>query len=238
MVTVLANLLDFQLPGQLMPRDPRAVRGGCKLMVLMGEEIEHRAFYELPAILRHAFPDGFTTYLNDSKVPGLTVDRQCVYAMEDGSEIAPTAGWHLTEQMIGFINPRYLTLHVKHGAFRKVDGELPETSPMERYALPKPPRRGEKVLAVGTTVVKALESAALTGLVYGDSDLAILPGHDWRLVDALLTCFQEPRSLPMAMVAAMTSPEWLLRAYEQAIREGYEWQQFGDRMLVIREAHP
>ena len=203
-------------------------------MVLRGKETEHRAFYELSAILRHAFPDGYVTYLNDSKVAGLPIDRQCVYAMEDGSEQAPTAGWDLTEQMIGYINPRYLTLHVKDGSFKKIDGDVPESSALERYAIQKTPRPSENVVAVGTTVVKAIESWADTGMAYGDSELAVIPGHEFLSVDAILTCFQEPRSLPMAMIAAFVGVDRLLSAYEEAMREGYLWQQFGDRMLVTR----
>ncbi|MBI2970326.1 MAG: tRNA preQ1(34) S-adenosylmethionine ribosyltransferase-isomerase QueA [Gammaproteobacteria bacterium] len=175
---------------------------------------------------------------------------QTVYARHPGAVAAPTAGLHFTDEMIkGFtangIATRYLTLHVGAGTFQPVRAERIEEHVMhkERFEVPEAlcaeiravrERKG-RVVAVGTTCVRALESAARTGGLKpanGETDIFIYPGFEFRIVDALLTNFHLPESTLLMLVCAFAGRERVLRAYEHAVREHYRFYSYGDAMFI------
>ena len=175
---------------------------------------------------------------------------QTVYARHDGSVAAPTAGLHFTEDLLSRsaargVDPSFVTLHVGPGTFRpirgrfedhRMDSEICEVSADTVTAIERTRRRGGRVVAVGTTTVRALESAARTGTLgpfQSSTDLFIRPGYRFRVVDCLLTNFHLPRSTLLCMVMAFAGEELLRRAYEIAIAERYRFYSFGDAMLVV-----
>jgi S-adenosylmethionine:tRNA ribosyltransferase-isomerase len=184
-----------------------------------------------------------------------TMDRnryQTVYARHPGAVAAPTAGLHLSEQLLrsltrAGIQTGTLTLHVGPGTFRPVSTERLEDHAMdeERYLVPVPTSalvtaargRGGRVLAVGTTCVRALEAAAAgPGQVRsgeGRTDLFIRPPFRVRVVDLLLTNFHLPRSTLLMLVCAFASRDLILEAYREAVRERYRFYSYGDCMLVL-----
>jgi S-adenosylmethionine:tRNA ribosyltransferase-isomerase len=181
---------------------------------------------------------------------------QTVYARSPGAIAAPTAGLHFTAELLREIETAgagiaRVTLHVGIGTFKPVSAERIEEHRMdsERYeiggeaaaAIRRARERGARVVAVGTTVVRTLESAALAGSGEvrpggGSTELFITPGFRFQVVDALLTNFHLPRSTLLMLVAAFAGRERVLAAYEEAVREGYRFYSYGDAMLV--ERHP
>jgi S-adenosylmethionine:tRNA ribosyltransferase-isomerase len=180
---------------------------------------------------------------------------QTVYARHDGAVAAPTAGLHLTNALLGRLAVRgcdvaSVTLHVGLGTFQPVTVEDLDQHPMhaERYmvsqstadAIAQARARGAPVVAVGTTAVRALESAAdpeRPGHVLpssGETRLLIQPGYEWRVVDGLLTNFHLPRSTLLALVSAFGGTEKVLEAYRFAVREHYRFFSYGDAMLLWR----
>ena len=182
---------------------------------------------------------------------------QTVFASQPGAVAAPTAGLHFSQQLFDQIRQRgietcELTLDVGLGTFQPVHADLLEKHVMhlEAYeisaraaeAVGKARRSGRPVLAVGTTVVRALEDAAERAslerggelLAPGRSEarLFITPGHNFRAVDALLTNFHLPRSTLLALVCAFAGRERVLRAYRHAVEEGYRFYSYGDCMLI------
>ena len=169
---------------------------------------------------------------------------QTVYAQTPGAVAAPTAGLHFDETMLRRIEEQgatmaKLTLHVGAGTFQPVRGEDIEAHRMhgERYAIPQETLAaiaGKRVLAVGTTSLRALETHWLTGEREGESDLFITPGFKFQVVDRLLTNFHLPRSTLLMLVAAFAGLENIRRAYAHAIRERYRFFSYGDAMLIER----
>jgi S-adenosylmethionine:tRNA ribosyltransferase-isomerase len=180
---------------------------------------------------------------------------QTVYARNAGAIAAPTAGLHLTPGILDRLVARgcevaSVTLHVGLGTFQPVQADDLDQHSMhaEDFALPEPTvaaiararARGAPVVAVGTTTVRALESAAdserpgYVRAMSGETRILIQPGHPWRVVDALLTNFHQPRSTLMALVCAFGGTERLLDAYQVAIRERYRFFSYGDAMLLWR----
>jgi len=169
---------------------------------------------------------------------------QTVYAQTPGAVAAPTAGLHFDETMLRRIEEQgatmaKLTLHVGAGTFQPVRGEDIEAHRMhgERYAIPQETLAaiaGKRVLAVGTTSLRALETHWLTGKREGESDLFITPGFKFQVVDRLLTNFHLPRSTLLMLVAAFAGLENIRRAYAHAIRERYRFFSYGDAMLIER----
>jgi S-adenosylmethionine:tRNA ribosyltransferase-isomerase len=177
---------------------------------------------------------------------------QTVYARVDGAIAAPTAGLHFTDDLLrglaaAGIGIARLTLHVGPGTFRPVRSERLEDHRLEpeAYRLPEETaraiaacrgRRG-RVVAVGTTVTRVLESrAAEDGTVRpgeGRCDLYILPGHRFLAVDALITNFHLPRTTLLALVAAFAGREAVLEAYRDALARGFRFYSYGDAMLVL-----
>jgi S-adenosylmethionine:tRNA ribosyltransferase-isomerase len=164
---------------------------------------------------------------------------QTVYADEPGSAAAPTAGLHFTPELLAALDVERLTLHVGLDTFRPVNEERLEEHRIhgERYDVApdawKRIRAAERVLAVGTTTVRALETLAREGPLTGRTELFITPGFEFRRVDALLTNFHLPRSTLLALVMAFAGVEEVRGLYELAIAERYRFYSFGDAMLIL-----
>jgi S-adenosylmethionine:tRNA ribosyltransferase-isomerase len=181
------------------------------------------------------------------------IDReryQTVYARAEGAVAAPTAGLHFTPALLGALEDRgvriaFLTLHVGPGTFLPVRSERVEDHRMhaETFVIPEKTAEavraarcaGRRVIAVGTTSLRALESAADRGQVRagsGRTDLFIYPGFRFQVVTALFTNFHLPRSTLLLLAAAFASREAILSAYAEAVREGYRFYSYGDAMLI------
>ncbi len=163
---------------------------------------------------------------------------QTVYAEAEGSAAAPTAGLHFTRELLERLDVERVTLHVGLDTFRPVSaGDLAEHEiHSERYSVSAPAweriRRARRVLAVGTTTVRVLESLARDAPLSGRTDLFITPGFEFRRVDSLLTNFHLPRSTLLALVMAFAGVEETRRLYRLAIEERYRFYSFGDAMLI------
>lgn len=171
---------------------------------------------------------------------------QTVYAREPGSAAAPTAGLHLTPELLAAIESRgvglaRVELVVGLDTFRPIMEEDPLDHRMhtERYRVPADTmrrcREAERVVAVGTTSVRALESAASTDRLQGRTDIFIHRGFDWQVVDLLMTNFHLPRTTLLMMIDAFVGDRWRT-LYEAALRDDYRFLSFGDAMLLDRHA--
>ncbi len=164
---------------------------------------------------------------------------QTVYAEEAGSAAAPTAGLHFTPELLAGLDVERVTLHVGLDTFRPLTTETVEEHELhgERYELrPEAWERiaaAERVLAVGTTTVRVLETVARDALLRGRTSLFVTPGFEFRRVDALLTNFHLPRSTLLALVMAFAGIEETRRLYRLAIEERYRFYSFGDAMLLF-----
>ncbi|MDF2749526.1 MAG: Queuosine biosynthesis protein [Gaiellaceae bacterium] len=164
---------------------------------------------------------------------------QTVYADEAGSAAAPTAGLHFTPELLARLDVERVTLHVGLDTFRPLTAATLEEHELhgERYEVrPEAWARiaaAGRVLAVGTTTVRVLETVARTGLPAGRTSLFVTPGFAFRRVDALLTNFHLPRSTLLALVMAFAGVEETRRLYRLAIDEGYRFYSFGDAMLLL-----
>jgi S-adenosylmethionine:tRNA ribosyltransferase-isomerase len=164
---------------------------------------------------------------------------QTVYAREPGSAAAPTAGLHFTPELLERLDVERVTLHVGLDTFRPVTAPRLDEHELhgERYEV-RPEaweriRGAERILAVGTTSVRVLETLARRGPLAGRTSLFVTPGFDFRRVDALLTNFHLPRTTLLALVMAFAGVEETRRLYELAIAERYRFYSFGDAMLVL-----
>ncbi|MDQ6710724.1 MAG: tRNA preQ1(34) S-adenosylmethionine ribosyltransferase-isomerase QueA [Candidatus Dormibacteraeota bacterium] len=179
---------------------------------------------------------------------------QTVFSKVEGSAAAPTAGLHFTEDLLARIAARgvevaTVTLHVGLDTFRPVRVEDPTQHRIHREwyqlgeetaeAIRRTRRRGGRVVAVGTTCVRVLETTADdTGVSPGEgwTELLILPGHRFRTVDALLTNFHLPKSTLLMLVSAFAGRDRILAAYAEAVRQGYRFYSFGDCMFITASA--
>ncbi|HET8653290.1 MAG TPA: tRNA preQ1(34) S-adenosylmethionine ribosyltransferase-isomerase QueA [Gaiellaceae bacterium] len=163
---------------------------------------------------------------------------QTVYAREEGSAAAPTAGLHFTPELLAQLDVERVTLHVGLDTFRPVEGDTLERHEIhsERYSVDPAAweriRVAERVLAVGTTTVRVLETLASNTVLQGRTSLFITPGYEFQRVDSLLTNFHLPRSTLLALVMAFAGVEETRRLYELAIEERYRFYSFGDAMLI------
>ena len=164
---------------------------------------------------------------------------QTVYARNEGSAAAPTAGLHFTPELLAGFDVERVTLHVGLDTFRPLAVESLEEHQLhsERYEVAPEAweriRAAERVLAVGTTTVRVLESLARGAPLSGRTDLFVTPGFEFRRVDALLTNFHLPRSTLLALVMAFAGVEETRRLYRLAIEERYRFYSFGDAMLLL-----
>ena len=214
----------------------RDIRFSCEGIFL--ETLEHFGRVPLPPYIKEDLGD-----------PGR---YQTVYAKHLGAAAAPTAGLHFTPELLkevggAGIDIRELTLHIGLGTFRPVQSENVEEHVMhsEYFIIPdetaqaitRTRKDGGRVIAVGTTVARALEaSAASDGSVEpvsGDTDIFIKPGYKFKTVDGLVTNFHLPESTLVMLVSALAGRENVLNAYSQAVLERYRFFSFGDAMLII-----
>ncbi len=164
---------------------------------------------------------------------------QTVYADREGSAAAPTAGLHFTPELLAGLDVERVTLHVGLDTFRPVSVEdlADHAIHSERYEVGHEAweriRAAERVLAVGTTTVRVLESLAAGAPLAGRTELFITPGFAFRRTDALLTNFHLPGSTLLALVMAFAGVEETRRLYELAIAERYRFYSFGDAMLIL-----
>jgi S-adenosylmethionine:tRNA ribosyltransferase-isomerase len=164
---------------------------------------------------------------------------QTVYAREPGSAAAPTAGLHFTPELLGRLDVERVTLHVGLDTFRPVTAERLDDHVLhgERYAVEPAAwariQRARRVVAVGTTTVRVLETLARGGPLTGRTKLFVTPGFEFTRVDALVTNFHLPRSTLLALVMAFAGVEETRRLYRLAVEEGYRFYSFGDAMLVL-----
>jgi S-adenosylmethionine:tRNA ribosyltransferase-isomerase len=212
-------------------------------------EFEGEGEGDLDARIRASGTLPLPPYIRNEDAP---LDRyQTVYADRDGSIAAPTAGLHFSEELIASLRQSGIhfgkvTLHVGAGTFKPVSadriqdhhmhaewGEVPEETATlvgETHA------RGGRVVAVGTTSSRLLESAWRDGAVRtftGDTSLFIYPGYRFRAIDGLVTNFHLPRSTLLMLISALAGRERVLHAYEEAVRLRYRFYSFGDAMLIL-----
>ncbi|MFA6429538.1 MAG: tRNA preQ1(34) S-adenosylmethionine ribosyltransferase-isomerase QueA [Patescibacteria group bacterium] len=171
---------------------------------------------------------------------------QTVYAKHTGSVAAPTAGFHFTEHLLDELRAKgvriaFVTLHVGLGTFRPMKTETLEAHEMHEEwthvpdetadAIAEAKRNGHRVIAVGTTTVRALESAA--GQTFsGFTRLFITPGYSFRVIDSLITNFHLPKSTLLVLVSSFAGRDFILQAYKHAIEHDYRFYSFGDAMLI------
>jgi len=218
--------------------------------------MKHHGVPPLPPYIKK---DGIETYTNND------VERyQTIYANKAGSAAAPTAGFHMSDTVVNAIKERgafmeYVTLHVGIDTFlpvrvddpklHKMHGERIEISKKTATAIADAKNRGSKIIAIGTTTTRALESSALNAetdkkvtaiefeggkIAYGKwtTNLFILPGFEFKIVDALLTNFHQPKSTLLMMVSAFAEREFILECYKKAIHKPYRLFSYGDCMLI------
>jgi len=191
-------------------------------------------------------------YISRAPMPEDRIRYQTVYAKREGSVAAPTAGLHFTNQLLDSLSAKGvaiagLDLEVGSGTFKPVEGEDIGQHPMhaERYDIPQRlaaltgeiKRMGGRVWAVGTTVVRALESATdeagITHPGSGETSLLIVPGYRFRVVDRLVTNFHLPRSTLLMLVSAFAGHETTRAAYRHAVEQRYRFYSYGDAMAII-----
>lgn len=179
---------------------------------------------------------------------------QTVYAREQGAVAAPTAGLHFTDEMLAGLKAQgietaFVTLHVGAGTFQpvKVENVAEHKMHSEIYDIPQATvdavaaarARGGRVVAIGTTSVRALESAARGGELKagrGETDIFITPGYTFRVVDKLLTNFHLPKSTLMMLVSAFAGYDEIFHAYRHAVEQQYRFFSYGDAMLLEKKA--
>jgi S-adenosylmethionine:tRNA ribosyltransferase-isomerase len=181
-------------------------------------------------------------YIRHAPQPEDAERYQTVYAAVPGAVAAPTAGLHFNEEMLKKMGQTgaaiaKLTLHVGFGTFQPVRAEEIEAHRMhsERYRISRETwnaMSGRRVLAVGTTSLRALEAAALTGRLEGETDLFIYPGFEFKVVRRLLTNFHLPRSTLLMLVSAFAGIDNIREAYAHAIARRYRFFSYGDAMLI------
>jgi S-adenosylmethionine:tRNA ribosyltransferase-isomerase len=177
---------------------------------------------------------------------------QTVYADKRGAVAAPTAGLHFTEGLLKRITKKgvqveYVTLHIGLGTFRPVqvedlnrhqmDSEYFEVSPATAMAINNTRKKRHKIIAVGTSSVRAMETVVVSGFQIspkrGWTDKFIYPPYDFKMVDALITNFHQPKSTLMMMVAAFAGHGLIMKAYREAKKHDYRFLSYGDAMLII-----
>ncbi len=178
---------------------------------------------------------------------------QTIYAKYDGSAAAPTAGLHFTEELLSKIEAKGIkiakvTLHVGIGTFRPVKEENVEEHKMhsEHFYITKEEadkinnakKQNKRIISVGTTSCRVLESISdESGMVHpceDDTSIYIYPGYKFKCIDGLITNFHLPKSTLLMLVSAFAGREYILKAYEEAVKEKYRFFSFGDAMLIIK----
>jgi S-adenosylmethionine:tRNA ribosyltransferase-isomerase len=234
---LLVERLDGDGLWEGLARPTRRLRPGCRygpveLLEHLGEGRWRLRLHGEPAG-ETPLPPYITEPLDDPE------RYQTVYAREEGSAAAPTAGLHFTPEVLARLDVERVTLHVGLDTFRPVAVEDLGEHELhgERYSVAPEAweriRSAERVVAVGTTTVRVLETLARGGPLAGRTDLFVTPGFEFRRTDALLTNFHLPRSTLLALVMAFAGVEETRRLYRLAVDERYRFYSFGDAMLVL-----
>jgi S-adenosylmethionine:tRNA ribosyltransferase-isomerase len=227
--------------------------GGCDATVIGREDDMFRLRLSVPVLeflLQHGDVP-LPPYLNRDSESADNERYQTVYAREPGAVAAPTAGLHFDERMLEEttrmgVQHEYVTLHVGAGTFQplreqqieanRLHAERVQVSAEVCDAVRATRASGGRVIAVGTTSVRALETASASGDLQpfdGETDLFVVPGFAFRCVDAMLTNFHLPRSSLMMLVAAFAGRERILDAYRHAVENQYRFFSYGDAMLIL-----
>jgi S-adenosylmethionine:tRNA ribosyltransferase-isomerase len=221
--------------------------GRCKLQIQTKMDaqkaMEIIGFPPLPPYIKR--DDDPTVAAEDEK------RYQTVYARQNGAVAAPTAGLHFTETLIeqlkqAGINFAFITLHVSAGTFKPVTTENLEDHKIHQECfiinsenagiINTAKERGSRIITVGTTSTRVLETVAVGSIVKataGTTELFIMPGYRFKMVDAMITNFHLPKSTLLALVAAFAGLENVLAAYKHAIEQRYRFYSYGDAMLII-----
>ena len=237
---------SFNFGGILKATVTDIVDGGNRVVRFDYDTEKYKTVYEvLDAIGNMPLPPYITKKLENKS------DYQTVYAKEEGSAAAPTAGLHFTDELLARIKEKgvgygEVTLHVGLGTFRpvKVDkieehlmhGEYFHITDEVANEINERRARGGRIIAVGTTSCRVLESVSTPdGKVHaidGETSIFIYPGYKFKAVDALITNFHLPESTLIMLVSALAGKEFVMNAYEEAVKEKYRFFSFGDAMLI------
>lgn len=237
----------FDFGGILKAEVVDIVDGGNRIVSFEYDTEKYKTVYEvLDAVGNMPLPPYITKKLENKN------DYQTVYAKTEGSAAAPTAGLHFTEELLEKIKAMgvgyaEVTLHVGLGTFRPVKVDKIEEHLMHSeyfYITPEVAQlinerraRGGRIIAVGTTATRVLESASDDSgrlrAVSGETSIFIYPGYKFKATDALITNFHLPESTLIMLVSALAGKENVMRAYETAVRDRYRFFSFGDAMLIV-----
>ena len=191
-------------------------------------------------------------YIKRESEPKDKVRYQTVFAQERGAVAAPTAGLHFTEGLISRLHKKgartaHTTLHIGLGTFRPVqvedlnrhqmDSEYFEVSPDTAMLINETKKKRKKVFAVGTSTVRSLETVAVSGFQVspkrGWTDKFIYPPYDFKMVDAMITNFHQPKSTLLMMISAFADRDLIMKAYREAKKNNYRFLSYGDAMLIM-----
>jgi len=237
----------FDFSGILRAVVTDIVEGGNRVVKFEYDTEKYANIYEvLDAVGNMPLPPYITEKLKNKN------DYQTVYAKAEGSAAAPTAGLHFTEELLSKIREKgvgygEVTLHVGLGTFRPVKVEKIEEHLMhgEYFYLPddvaeeinRRRKNGGRIIAVGTTSCRVLESASdedgTVHAIKGETGIFIYPGYKFKAVDALITNFHLPESTLIMLVSALAGKDFVMNAYETAVKERYRFFSFGDAMLIV-----
>jgi S-adenosylmethionine:tRNA ribosyltransferase-isomerase len=257
---ILIERIESEYRALAQVRASKSPKKGSCLRLAGGEEIvvagRDNEFFILDfpkpvlQILESAGEIPLPPYLGRDAEPADAERYQTVYAKDPGAVAAPTAGLHFDQQMLddtlaAGVHHAFVTLHVGAGTFQALRREHIEENRLHKErvqvsdaccaAVRQAREAGGRVIAVGTTAVRALECASRGGEIrsfHGETDLFILPGYDFRSVDAMITNFHLPKSSLLMLVAAFVGRERILRAYEHAVQSRYRFFSYGDSMFV------
>ena len=236
----------FSFGGILFAEVKRVLDDGNRVVSFSYDTEKYKNIYEvLDAVGNMPLPPYITKKLENKN------DYQTVYAKEEGSAAAPTAGLHFTEELLEKIKAKgvgygEVTLHVGLGTFRPVKVEKIEEHLMHgeyfyitdevAEEINRRKKAGGRIIAVGTTASRVLESvtddSGTVHAVSGETGIFIYPGYKFKAVDALITNFHLPESTLIMLISALAGKENVMRAYEEAVRERYRFFSFGDAMLI------
>jgi S-adenosylmethionine:tRNA ribosyltransferase-isomerase len=254
---------EDNMPGQwqALVRTHRPLRAGTRLLLNDGYVlkiiaqcrpgrvlIESADSSSMEDIIAKVGTPALPHYIRRAPTVADLTEYQTVYAAKPGAIAAPTAGVHFTPELLNQLSKAgipatFITLHIGPGTFtplrmpqvehHSMEGEwytIPDTG-VQAIELAR--RTGGRVVAVGTSTVRALESYAITGDREGFTGLFIFPGFRFKLIDAMVTNFHMPRSTVLTLVMALAGRELILRAYVEAIRHRYRFLSYGDAMLIL-----
>ena len=252
---------------EVMVRPARKVRIGNKLVftpklvcdvidnTVSGGRVvrfESESQSELHSIIDRIGTSPLPPYITRDAEPSDKKRYQTVYATERGAVAAPTAGLHFTQGLINKLEKKgvkieYITLHIGLGTFRPVqvedlnrhqmDSEYFEVSPKTAMAINDARKKHRKIVAVGTSTIRALETVVVSGFMVspkrGWTDKFIYPPYEYKMVDSMVTNFHMPKSTLMMMVTAFADIELLKKAYREAKKHNYRFLSYGDAMIIV-----